>query len=250
MCDIDGDSANALAEKFVRLTPEIDCILCCGPFTRDAQNQVDWAQSKEAYAVALADISSMIASFEQIQCRVVYLPSYLDPPTSFTSQLHLTPNSVNIHSRRMNLVDNLFVAGFTEAPENLSESLDVHKDCEEYESKDEVEVKSGISSIESIEAVLSGSSHGQEGIFVLKYRFAHTLNHFLFHMTERVREAGVQFCVIPPVLSEESVALPSQWGQMKIIVPSSLRLHRKYKILEFSKSTGSWSLDKTEEHHI
>jgi len=253
--DIDGDSANAMAEKFVRFDkPDIDCILCCGPFTRDSGNSVDWTQSKESYAIALADISSMIATFEQIQCRVVYLPSYLDPPTSYNQQLHLTPNSVNLHQRKMNLIDNLFIAGFTEASENLSVELDAHDDSEEYEAKDEVEVKSSTSSIESIEAVLNTSgnnNHGQEeGIFVLKYKFAHTLNHFLFHMSDQVRESGVQFCIIPPVLNEDSVALPQQWGQMKIIVPSSLRLHNKYKILEFSQNSGSWSLDKVEEQHV
>lgn len=251
--DIDGDSANKMTEKFVRLSPEIDCILCCGPFSRSSEesgSSVSWSESKEAYAICLANISSMIASFEQIQCRVIYLPSHLDPPTSYNQELHLTPNSINIHNRRMNLVDNLFVAGFTEASENLSDDPDAHIDCEEYESLDEVEVKSSMSAIDNIEAVLSGSNHGQEGIFILKYKFAHTLNHFLFHMTERVSRAGIQFCIIPSVINGESVALPAKWGDMKIIIPCSLRLHGKYKILEFSQNNGTWSLDKIEEQTI
>jgi Icc-related predicted phosphoesterase len=152
--DVDGDSANYLAERFVSNSIFVDAIVACGPFVGVSH---DWSNTPENQAIAQADIASVIATLEQIQCRVIYLPTSLDPPLSFVSQLHLTPNSINIHARKLNLKDHLFIAGFTESNENL---LPV----EDFENMDDdvdlsgVEVNRGITSIQIIEDMVNSSS--------------------------------------------------------------------------------------------
>ena len=76
---------------------------------------------------------------------------------------------------------------------------------------DGVEVTSGLTSIHIIEQVISEcqpqqlsesslenkkiSSNKPQGIFILNYKYTHTLNHFLFHMPELLEDAGVHVCI-------------------------------------------------------
>lgn len=64
-----------------------------------------------------------IAQIENIVCRVCYLASADDPSSSREKQLHLTPNSVNIHGRTMLLADNLAIGGYAH-PEPHQVSVD------------------------------------------------------------------------------------------------------------------------------
>jgi Icc-related predicted phosphoesterase len=139
--DIDTRVASQLAEKFVSNTTKFDLIIILGPFTHDKK-----LISNEDIAVAEGDMASAIAQLENISCRVVYLPGENDPLNTLIEQLHLTPNSVNLHARRLPLRDGLFITGFTETGENL-EKRGVPDDFDRSEESDEeledVEVSSG-----------------------------------------------------------------------------------------------------------
>jgi hypothetical protein len=139
--DIDTRVASQLAEKFVSSTTKFDLIIILGPFTHDNK-----LISDEDIAVAEGDMASAIAQLESISCRVVYLPGENDPLNTLIEQLHLTPNSVNLHARRLPLRDGLFITGFTETGDNLEKRGvpdDVDRSDESDEELEDVEVSSG-----------------------------------------------------------------------------------------------------------
>ena len=90
--------------------------------------------------------------------------------------------------------------------------------------------------------ISTGSSPGtfnKFGIFVLNYRFAHTLNHVLFHMPEALKDAGINICIIPPSKDTgERVKLPAKLGDFHTVALGSTRLHGHYTVLEISKGQG------------
>ena len=253
--DVDAESCTNLAENFCRNKPIIDLIICCGPFLgadHDNTNN-DSTRSKELQAVANGNIASMLASLEQIQCRVIYCPSGLDPSASSTAQPYLTPNSINIHARKLDLRDDLYVIGFSETNDNLA-----HIDNIDNEDDDEllnVEVSSGMSSIKTIGEIINNSnlaasasnSMHQTGIFVLNYRFTHTLNHVLFHMPELLEAAHISICIIPQA-SDSTLHLPERFGNLSIVSPRSLRSDGSYTVLDLALTEGGdgWGLVKTE----
>ena len=252
--DVDAESCTNLAEHFCRNKPIIDLIICCGPFLgadHDSTNN-DSTRSKELQAVANGNIASMLASLEQIQCRVIYCPSGLDPSASSTAQPYLTPNSINIHARKLDLRDDLYVIGFSETNDNLA-----HIDNIDNEDDDEllnVEVSSGMSSIKTIGEIINNSnlaasasnSVHQTGIFVLNYRFTHTLNHVLFHMPELLEAAHISICIIPQ--ASDTLHLPERFGKLSIVSPRSLRTDGSYTVLDLALTevVDGWGLVKTE----
>ena len=168
----------------------------------------------------------------------------------------------------MTLRDGLFISGFTETSEDLStgKTFDSEDRDMSQNSDDEfegVEVKQGSTSIATIEEVLSEgqlrsesvlsaqpdvSSVPASGIFILNYKFAHTLNHFLFHMPERLDSAGVTLCIIPAPVSAvgEALRLPSSFGKLSIVVPPSLKTEGKYAVVSLSLVDGKWEVDSVE----
>lgn len=234
--DVDIASASRLAEFFVPKPPQFDCCIVCGPFTHTE------IISREDESTSEGDMASTIAQLENIVCRVVYLPSDKDPVTSLADQLHLTPNSICIHSRIMPLTDGLYIAGFTEKTETLSvtqgagSSVEAMDDADD--SMDGVEV-SASSSIGIIHDVLSGIQSAvtdeqhhisNSTLFVLNYRYAHTLNSFLFHSSKAIEDAGLQLCIIPAAL-QSGLNVPQKVGQILIASPESLRLGH-YQVLD------------------
>jgi hypothetical protein len=113
--DVDTHSASLLAERFVPSKPQFDMVIVVGPFSRAPLT------SKEEVATTEGDIASTLAQLENIVCRVVYLSGESDPPSTLIEQLHLTPNSVNIYARKLDLREGLYISGFTETGENLHE---------------------------------------------------------------------------------------------------------------------------------
>ena len=220
--DTDIASASLLAEKFVALNVVVDAIVVIGPFIHK-----DVFKSEDL-ATAEGDMASTIAQLENISCRVIYLPADTDPPNSLVGQLHLTPNSVNIFARRLILRDGLFISGHTETGAHLEGGkIPEHADRSE-ESDDElenVEVKNSTSSMSIIKEILQAGDTQQRkemepetaaqqtssssslnndnspfsGIFVMNYKYVHTLNYFLFHMSDDLRDAGVSVCILPHV---------------------------------------------------
>jgi hypothetical protein len=82
------------------------------------------------------------------------------------------------------------------------------------------------------------------GIFLLNYRFTHTLNHFLFHMPEILDTAGVGMAVILQAANSvgEAPKLPPRFGNLHIISPPSLRLEGKYVDVELELKDGKWNV--------
>lgn len=112
--NIDGPSSGRIAEKFVPINHKFDLCILIGPFAHDKIDNI------ENNAIINGDISSMIAQFENIVCRVIYLPIESDPLNILTEQIHLTPNSLNIHGRFLNLTSNLSIMGLSEKGENIT----------------------------------------------------------------------------------------------------------------------------------
>lgn len=178
--------------------------------------------------------------------QVIYLPGEPDPPAALCHQLHLTPNSVNIYARKMKLVNSLFIYGFTEKSEDLLGSKlpdDVDRSPDSDDELDGVQVKSSsTTSIEIIKDLLrSTSDDASNGIFMLDYKFTHTLSHFLFHMTEGLESAGINLCIIPPN-SEDSKRLPKKLGDLHILVPPSLRVEGGYCVVEMVRDGAMWQV--------
>lgn len=266
VADPDFVSVTALSEKLIQSKPSYDCIIVVGPFIHK-----DITTAEES-AVALSDIAAIIAQLENIVCRVIYLSAESDPVKVLTQQMHLTPNSVNIHARKLNIYKNMFVAGFTEKSENINtvdlESMQDH-DEEEMTTK-HLESQTTPSIIQ--ELLLSefsceynfddltiekfhqstnfqhsttlpsteDSGYDSYGIFVFNYKYAHSLSYFMFHMNGIVDAANVKLCIIPGVGSSASDAsrLPRIFGGLSIVVPRSLRLEGEFTHISF-KVKGS-----------
>jgi hypothetical protein len=273
LSDVDIASAISLAEHFVPASPpSFDAIVVCGPLSSSSSSS-----SPEAEAVATADMASAVAHLENIACRVLYVPGDQDPPRASSEQLHLTPNSVNLHARSLPLHRQLFVAGFSEraldltaeeAPALSSEGAR-HSGGEEEEEEDGEE-EEGImqrqtsSSSTIVEEILSQSAAcclpsppaaaapavsececesapspppPPCGIFVFNYKFAHRLNHFLFFQTELARRARLRLLVVPS-LADTNFEFPREHNNYTIASPRSLRLEGSYTTVELELRQG------------
>jgi hypothetical protein len=258
--DVDIISAGKLSEKFVPQPPYYDGIIAVGPFYQDE------IEKKEDEAVALGDIASVIAQLENIVCRVIYLPTEKDPVPMIVSQMNLTPNSIGIHGRRLNLTPELFIMGFTEKSELGQGTGPIVPENPSYEDIENVELVSGVS-VGVIKEMLdkrtedgaeepkkgdqSDETKNDTGIFVLNYRYAHTLNQFLFHMTDDLDQAGIDLVVIAsPTTSSELTRLPKKFGRLSIVAPKSLR-RGFYSTVELARNeAGAWSTALIEHHQL
>ena len=249
--DISTHKASQLAETFVAHAPKFDIILVIGPFT-DSKKTF----SAEELAVAEGDMASSISQLENIACRVIYLPGEGDPTDTLSEQLHLTPNSVNLYARRLPLRSGLYITGFTETGEDLV-TRGVPDDFDRSEESDEeledVEVKSGATSIKIMKEILNGGCENEavsadSGIFLFSYKFIHTLNHLLFHMGEDIVQSNVNLCIIPPA-TEDALRLPSKFGKLTIVVPKSLRNGGNYCTIQMKQEAkGEWQTTSIEHH--
>lgn len=155
VADVDVHAVNKFAERFIPNDPSFDLVLLLGPLTHRE------CETGEDLAAAKADIAAIIAQLETVVCRVVYLASDRDPTEVLTEQLHLTPNSVNIHARSLPLARGLYACGFAETRGNLQcqDAQDVtHAEEEPVEG---LQVSSSVSSVQII-AELLGQAARQE----------------------------------------------------------------------------------------
>ena len=255
--DIDGQSATKLTEKFVNQDPEFDAVILSGPFTHQELT------TPEEIAVMGGDIASMIAQFENLVCRVIYLPSEYDPINIRNEQLNLTPNSLNIHGRQINLTNNLKLLGFSEKNEQLNSGkipLNVDRSAESDDELEDVAVVSGQSSSiikEMLQKSIMNNNEEQRnnittttpppttmntGIFMLNYRYSHTLNQLLFHMNTELGAANISLCIITSADCPETSRLPVKFNKLNIVAPKSLRQGGHYVIvdIEYNTMTQLW----------
>jgi hypothetical protein len=280
--DVDLNAVNAFAEKFVPTSHDFDMVILSGPLTHRS------CESVEDVSVLKADVAAIVAQWETVVCRVAFLGSDSDPTELLTEQMHLTPNSVNIHARYLPLARGMYLAGYAETRGNLIESTSAGGG-ERLEDEDdslssitrahgETEGVSHLtnSSIDIIGEILDGvrradtaeayQAHGDAvppvaasaagyheaaagaeteteaerkeaagaeeveekeerdsgpglGLFCLNYKYAFTLNSFLFHIPEQLQAAGVRVAIIssPHLLPSQSAAVgsPGQLSQQR-----------------------------------
>lgn len=242
--NLDNDSVGRLSERCVPSSPQYDAIIACGPFGTNVGTSTE-----EEDASKIADMASIIAQLENIVCRVIYLPSQKDPNVTVVEETHLTPNSITLHGRKFPLTKDLFISGFSE-PDLSSDSaakisLDEDNNAEELE---DVRVQTG-HSVQVLKDILtleyppgdSAPAVFSSGIFVLLYHFSHTLNHFLFHLSDELDAAGVDLCIIASD-NEEVSRLPKKFGKLSIASPGNLQQGRFTEVeLVKSSETGRWA---------
>lgn len=135
VADIDLPSASALAEDALCHLPDggtlIDCICACGPFVdprTDLQPYMsspsETVQSSPELTHALEGlVTGCLSQLENIVCRVVWVPSTAQDPTSLfsreskksyePSQQRLTPNSRNVNRQHLPLAPGLACYGLS-----------------------------------------------------------------------------------------------------------------------------------------
>ena len=248
--DLDLRSSIQLTDLLVRRGRKFDLVLLCGPFT-SVLNRIPISAEEEA--IRVADLSSIIAQFENVVCRVVYLPSDYDPSKlRGDKQLFLTPNSMGINQCMLPLTPSLSIIGFLEEESmlNLESALPYDFD-RSPDSDDELEgivVKSS-SSISGVQRLLenvkASQSTAMSQIFVLNYKFATSLNQFLYHMPHLTND--IILCVLPQV-SESPLNVPLRHGPNTILLsPKSLRSGSFHYELNLSKSGSSWQVSELAE---
>ena len=91
------------------------------------------------------------------------------------------------------------------------------------------------------------NSSNTTGIFILDYKYQHTLNHFLFHIPELLQKVGINICIIPT--TNDAIKLPAKLGNLNLINPPSLIKTSKYLILHIEKEdiNEKWNLKRIEE---
>uniref|UniRef100_A0A7S4VXK8 Uncharacterized protein n=1 Tax=Ditylum brightwellii TaxID=49249 RepID=A0A7S4VXK8_9STRA len=162
LSDVDLPSSSRLAEYTLRGGHDYNgsnprCLggggidACCliGPLsssdntaTTTTTTQDDWSnRPKEEQYSTIGTITATLSQLETIVCRVVYIPSSMDPPCLFSSEkkthpLRLTPNSRNVQCRWLHLAPGLSTLGFGQYPCSSSDADD-DDDCLLYSSHEQ-----------------------------------------------------------------------------------------------------------------
>lgn len=119
-------SASRFVDRFITYPPQFHMVLTTGPYLGKKKIQPFVSPQQhvhldEKISSELSDVASVIVLLENLVCRTVYLASSkTDPSILLTDQLLLTPNSVNIHARRLNIENQLFLIGFSEKYEEYN----------------------------------------------------------------------------------------------------------------------------------
>jgi hypothetical protein len=264
VADVSMASVTALSESLVPLPPQFDGIVVIGPFG------LGRFKTPEETAMALGDMASTVAQLENIVCRVLYLPTESEPDRTLREQLHLTPNSVNIHGRCVNIVNRVQITGFSERNIQSVCNRTTRAD-DEIEEPETLEVMSGVSK-NAIESLLfggeekrfvnieafdededtSGTSTAVDkdlGIFTLHYHYSHTLNNVLFHMNDKIQAAQIKLCIIASSNDQEISRLPTKVGDMTIAPVRSLE-RGYFTSLELIKDDGKWNVGRIDIHNL
>ena len=250
--DLDLRCAVHLSDQLIQRSRRFDLVLLCGPFT-SALNRIPISAEEEA--IRIADISSIIAQFENVVCRVVFLPSDYDPSKLRSDrQLFLTPNSMGINQSMLPLTPSLGIIGFLEDESMLNHEAPMPFDFDRsQESDDELEgivIKSS-SSVPAIQLLLENVKAAQTSptskLFVLNYKFAASLNQFLYHMPHLTND--IFLCVLPQV-SENPLNVPLRHGPGTVLLsPKSLRTGGYHYELVLSRNSSGWEVSELVEVH-
>eukprot|EP01031_Cornospumella_fuschlensis_P042406 gene42406-51796_t len=230
--DVNLSSAAALAEYLLPNEPQFDAILVCGPLLdREGKSVFE-------LGVSYGDMASLLGHFENICCRVMYLPAESDPLPVIKEQANFTANSVNINARSLQLSNDLCITGYTELSEKHIADHS-NKAYDEAEGLEDIEILHSLS-IDIMHELLATppSSSSSLGLFAIHYHFSHTLNHLLFHMSKELQSAQVGVLIVAPpssaashtgqsdslsMAAEDATRLPKSFGGLHIVSPKSLK---------------------------
>lgn len=250
--DLDIGSVSRLAEHFVHQPPQFTACVACGPLTAVAD------ETPEGVALALGAMASTIAQLENIVCRVIYLPSASDPTEALFKELHLTPNSVNIHARWLTLVPGLAIGGYTEKSQlERKDSDDGDESDEEEESKGKAYIEASNSSDVVKELLMNAPlppdaspQCPHHSILLLNTSYAHTLNQVLFHSQSEMGHASVSTCICPSMENRDSSATGAKKKikELDLIGPMSLKDGNNYLVLEYTCSDVDGFPDNKQWH--
>lgn len=258
LSDLDVPSCFMLSEFCVQKLNYFDGIIVLGPFN-----------TPHTYEMSIA-----LAHLENVVCRVIYLPCGLDNTESLLSQVHLTPNSVNIFARKIPLANGLFVTGYSEVSSALvkSNNNEVYDDlCMDYEST---------TTVENINELLTDScdmnfvfdeqtvnlydkwnpplkkNAVNFGILALTTCFSASLNQILFHSDDLFVNSNTKMILMSHISDtgydhSTTSRLPKKVGDVDIIGVPSLKKDKAFIAIEFTKdSSGSWSCVNQEKRSI
>lgn len=335
--DVDLLTSNKITEKYIcnkNIKIIYDICLICGPFIHSN------ILNKEDESLAIGLMSSILAQFENIVCRVIYLSNDNDPISSLFEQLNLTPNSINIYSRSLPLINSLYISGYTEKDNllinssynnfnsSLSQSSNLKKshnnneqleeeneedsdddeslpdldmiDSDDENNNDEIlknnyELQTSTSSKIITELLTKAPEYSYpndpssaNGIFMLNYKYLHTLNHFLFFQYDLLHSVNIKLLIIPtPSIHSQSsssqslnspsydeqqsnnssssssssshlnneekkneIILPKQFRGITIVSPASLRLTGGYSVVTLTKILNSWEVEEVKECNV
>ncbi|TMW56365.1 hypothetical protein Poli38472_006375 [Pythium oligandrum] len=110
--DLDGQilRVTTLCEQIVcSHDSDVDAVLVCGGLVSESAPGA--YRTGESKAAAEGDMMALISRLETIVCRVLYIPSSNDPPTTRLASPNLTQYSINCHSRTEQLTDGVGVMG-------------------------------------------------------------------------------------------------------------------------------------------
>ena len=146
-------------------------------------------------------------------------------------------------SHAVEMIENLLLASRSYSDEGLDGNVTGSADSRYADAAPRLDDTVDSAGLRGLQIGGAGSSpagtFNKFGIFVLNYRFAHTLNHVLFHMPEALKDAGINICIIPPSKDTgERVKLPAKLGDFHTVALGSTRLHGHYTVLEISKGQG------------
>eukprot|EP00548_Thalassiothrix_antarctica_P014950 CAMPEP_0194173076 /NCGR_PEP_ID=MMETSP0154-20130528/7458_1 /TAXON_ID=1049557 /ORGANISM="Thalassiothrix antarctica, Strain L6-D1" /LENGTH=303 /DNA_ID=CAMNT_0038885995 /DNA_START=55 /DNA_END=963 /DNA_ORIENTATION=+ len=136
VADLDLPSASALAEDALCHLPDggtlIDCVCACGPFVDQFTDLQPYMTSPSKIVQPSPElthaleglVTGCLSQLENIVCRVVWVPSVKQDPTSLflrqsskisrqTTQQRLTPNSRNVHQECLPLAPGLSCYGLS-----------------------------------------------------------------------------------------------------------------------------------------
>ena len=174
----------------------------------------------------------------------MYIASWEDPVDTIFKEMHLTPNSVNIHSRWLKLAPGLRIGGYVERSQISSQIINPSIN-EDSDSPLSSTIEEGEKSIDIVRELLTGAPVSaidaaieQTSIFVLRPKYSHTMNQFIFFCDDELKSSGTSLCIVPASseVAEASVPVMTINGSdysRTILFPSILKTVYNYCIVEY-----------------
>lgn len=191
-------------------------------------------------------------NFETIMCqfgnmfkKVLYL--------SDDGEVSDLTNSINVNGRMYLLHEMLYIAGYDEFATELKDMnavLDDILDDDMLEDQQMIRenfiINTAEKTTETISKLLYSTSkvtndvNGPAGIFLLRYKYTHSLNKFLFY-PDTSNTDSVKLLIVPS-MSDEATRLPRTYSNLHILVPKSYNTTGSYYTATMEFMENKWSV--------